>query len=360
VLVARMVPMLVFLLVGGATADRFSRRTVLVLSNAGSALTQGAVAVILLSGHYSLAVVSVLELLNGVLTAFTTPALRGLLPELVEKTRIRQANSLLGTVRNVAKIFGPSVSGLLVVAIGSGPAIAADAASFLVAALCLSRLPRSSRPVGKRDNVLRDIHEGWTQFRATPWLWPVSVAFCVVNLVQTGNWQILGPELTRQLAGPQTWGFVLSVRGVGLLLMGVVMYRLVVRRLLGFGLALSVLGALPLTVLGLHLSAPWLLAAAFVGGLGTSAFGIAWNTTVQEHVPIESLSRISSLDDLLSYICIPIGQLLVGPLAALFGGFPVALFGGLLYAVAALAPFAAPAVRRLPHRAVTTQVLPTR
>src|SRR5437764_7991095 len=54
VLVARMVPMLAFLLIGGATADRFSRRTVLVLSNTGSALTQGAVATVLLTGHYSL------------------------------------------------------------------------------------------------------------------------------------------------------------------------------------------------------------------------------------------------------------------------------------------------------------------
>jgi len=350
VLVARMAPMLVFLLIGGATADRFSRRTVLVLSNAGSALTQGAVAAILLTGHYSLAAVSVLELLNGVLTAFTRPALRGVLPELVEKTHIRQANSLLGTVRNAAKVFGPSVSGLLVVAVGSGPAIAADAASFLVAAICLARLPLSGH-VAARKNVLRDIHDGWNQFRTTPWLWPVAVAFCLVNLVQTGTWQILGPELTRQLSDTQTWGFVLSVRGLGLLLTGVVMYRLVVRRLLRFGLSAGVLGALPLTALGLHLHAPWLMTAAFVGGLGSSALGIAWDTSLQEHVPTQSLSRVSSLDDLLSYIAIPVGQLLVGPLSAVLGGFHLALVAGLVYALAALAPLASPAVRRLPHRA---------
>ncbi|WP_211770166.1 MFS transporter [Kutzneria sp. CA-103260] len=358
VLVARMVPLLVFLLIGGATADRFSRRTVLVLSNIGSALTQGAVAAVLLTGHYSLALVSVLELLNGVLTAFTTPTLRGVLPELVEKTQLRQANSLLGTVRNATKVFGPSVSGLLVVAVGSGPAIAADAASFLVAAVCLSRLPLSGHVSG-RKNVLRDIHDGWTQFRTTPWLWPVTVAFCLVNLVLTGTWQILGPELTRQLSDIQTWGFVLSVRGIGLLLMGVVMYRLVVRRLLRFGLLIGVLSTLPLITLGLHLHAPWLMAAAFIGGLGFSALGIAWDTSLQEHVPTQSLSRVSSFDDLLSYIAIPIGQLLVGPLSSLLGGFHLALFAGLLAAAAALAPLASPAVRRLPHHAADPQRTPT-
>ncbi len=351
VLVARMVPMLGFLLIGGATADRFSRRTVLVLSNVGSALTQGAVAAILLTGHYSLAAVAGLELLNGVLTAFTTPALRGVVPELVEKTQIRQANSLLGTVRNATKVLGPSVSGLLVVAVGSGPAIAVDAASFAIAAVCLARLPLSGHVVAAGKNVLGDIRDGWIQFRTTPWLWPVTVAFSLVNLVQTGTWQILGPQLTRQLSDTQTWGFVLSVRGIGLLLMGLVMYRLVVGRLLRFGLWAGAIGALPLIALGLRLNAPWLLTAAFVGGLGSSALGIAWDTSLQEHVPTESLSRVSSFDDLLSYIAIPVGQLLVGPLSSALGGFQVALIAGLLYAVAALAPLASRAVRRLPHQA---------
>jgi MFS family permease len=356
VLVARMVPLLVFLLIGGVTADRFSRRTVLVVSNTGSALTQGAVAVILLTGHYSLAAVSVLELLNGVLSAFTQPALRGVVPELVEKSQMQQANSVLGTMRNATKVFGPSVSGLLVVTLGSGPAIACDAASFLVAAVCMARLPLSGHVAARRKtNVLKDIHEGWTQFRGTPWLWAVTVAFCFVNMVQTGSWQILGPDLTKQLSGAQTWGFVLSARGVGLLLMGVLMYRLVARRLLRFGLLAGVVGALPLIALGLQLNAPWLITAAFVGGLGSSALGVSWETSLQEHVPTQTLSRVASFDNLLSYIAIPVGQLLVGPLSAVFGGFRLALFAGLFYVVAALAPLASSAVRQLPHSVTDRQ-----
>ena len=134
VLASRMIPLLAFLLIGGAVADRFSRRTVLVAANLGAGLTQGAVAAVLLTGHYSLGAVAGLEFLNGVLAAFSTPALRGVVPQLVAPDQLRQANSLLGSARNGTRILGPSVSGVLVVTAGSGAAVAIDAVTFLVAA----------------------------------------------------------------------------------------------------------------------------------------------------------------------------------------------------------------------------------
>ncbi|MDH6115251.1 MFS family permease [Kitasatospora sp. MAP12-15] len=350
VLTAHMVPMLAFLLLGGATADRFSRRTVLVAANLGSALTQGGVACLLLTGHYSLLLVALLEFLNGVLAAFTTPALRGVVPELVGKDRLRQANALLGSMRNATKILGPSVSGVLVVAVGSGPAIAFDAVSYLLAAGCLTRLSLGTAPAAPRSTTVpADIRDGWTEFRRIRWVWLVSLSFCLMNLVQTGTWQILGPQLTRQTSGEATWGFVLSARGLGMLVMSALMYRLVVRHLLRLGQLMSALIALPLLALGAHLHTPWLIAAAFVAGLGSSVAAISWDTSLQEHVPAHALSRVSSYDDLLSYLAIPIGQLSVGPLAQAFGGFRVITVTGVVYALAAVAPLASTAVRRLPH-----------
>ncbi|MEV4442020.1 MFS transporter, partial [Streptomyces sp. NPDC049577] len=177
VLAARMVPLLVFLLIGGATADRLSRRTVLVAANLGSALTQGAVAALLLTGHYALLPVAGLELLNGILAAFTTPALRGLLPELVGKSRLRQANALLGSVRNATKILGPSASGLLVVAAGGGPALAFDALTYLVAAGCLARLPLAAGTPPRSASLLADIREGWAEFRRIRWVCAGTLSF---------------------------------------------------------------------------------------------------------------------------------------------------------------------------------------
>ncbi|MFF3359732.1 MFS transporter [Streptomyces sp. NPDC002917] len=353
VLAAHMVPLLGFLLVGGATADRVSRRTVLIAANLGSGLTQAMVAALLLSGHYSLLAVSLLTFLNGLLAAFTTPALRGLVPELVARSDLQRANSLLATVTNGTKVFGPSICGVLVGSAGSGTAIACDALSYLVAAACLARLPATvgatAAAGADRSPLLRDLREGWAVFRGTAWVWPVTLSFCVVNLVQTGAWQILGPQLTEQLSGEAMWGFVLSARGVGMLLMSTVMYRLTVRYLARFGQLASVLGALPLLALGMRMGAPLLIAAAFTAGLGSAAAATAWDTSLQEHIPDGVLSRVAAYDDLLSYIAIPIGQLLIGPLAQRFGGFHVATAAALCYAGVVLLPLASPALRRLPH-----------
>ncbi|WP_433235013.1 MFS transporter [Streptosporangium sp. CA-135522] len=351
VLTAYMVPLLAFLLVGGATADRLPRRTVLVAANLGSALTQGSVAALLLTGRYALLPVAALGFLNGVLAAFTTPALRGIVPQLVSGDRIRQANALLGSVRNSTKILGPSLSGIAVAAAGGGPAIAFDALTYLLAVGCLARLSLTAAPTSPRPSsrMLADIRDGWTEFRRIRWVWTVSLCFCVVNLVQVGTWQILGPVLTKQLSGEAAWGFVLSARGVGMLVMSALMYRLVVRHLLRLGQLMSALGALPLLALGAHLHAPWLIAVAFVAGLGSSVAAVSWETSLQEHIPAHILSRVSSYDDLLSYIAIPIGQLGVGLLAHRFGDFQVAATAGIIYAAAAVLPLASAAVRRLPH-----------
>ncbi|MFF2811295.1 MFS transporter [Streptomyces sp. NPDC058000] len=350
VLAARMLPLLTFLLVGGATADRFRRRTVLVAANLGSAAAQGAVAGLLLTGHYALPSVAGLEVLGGVCAAFTSPALRGLVPELVGTAALRPANALLSTVRNAAKVLGPSLSGLLVVAVGSGPAITCDAVSYAVAAGCLARLPGGAGGHARVPVALwSGIRDGWREFRRVRWAGPATLSFFVINLVQTGTWQILGPALTERTAGRAAWGLVLSARGIGLLVSGAVLYRLAVGRLLALGQAASALGAVPLLVLGARWDAPWLIAGGFAAGLGVCVTGIAWDTSLQEHVPARALSRVAASSELLSYAAIPVGQLCVGPLARAYGGFRVVAVAGVVSAVAAVLPLASGAVRGLRH-----------
>jgi hypothetical protein len=239
---------------------------------------------------------------------------------------------------------------VLVVTVGSGAAVAIDAVTFLVAAACLTRLQlATSAPVAREAALFTDIRAGWRTFRSIRWVWIVTISSCLMNLVQTGSWQILGPELTKQTSSEATWGFVLSIRGLGLLVMSALMYRVVVRHLLRVGQLGGALGALPLLALGVRLGVPWLIVSAFVAGLGTSLSAISWETSLQEHVPGPVLSRVASYDDLLSYIAIPIGQLAVGPLADAYGGFRVATIAALTYTVVALLPLASRSVRQLPH-----------
>ncbi|WIX79121.1 MFS transporter [Amycolatopsis carbonis] len=349
VMAAHMVPLIGLVLVGGSVADRFPRATVVRVAHFGSGITQLGAAGVLLTGNYSLPVLVGTEFLNGVLTAFTTPALRGIVPQLVGRAELRQANSVLESARNVCKIAGPAVSGVLVAAANGGWALAADGASFLVAGVIFSALKLPPRVAHNAPGMLRGVREGWSYVRRVPWLWQIVAAFTVVNIAQTGVWQVLGPTIARGTIGEAPWGVVLSVRAAGVLVTGAVMYKIAAKRLLTLGQVCAALSAAPLVVLGTQPGFPLLAGAALLAGLGGGVANIAWTTTMQENVPDHLLSRVAAYDDFGSYLGIPLGQLSAGPLASAFGAGPVATGGGVLLATAALVPLLSPAVRKMRH-----------
>jgi MFS family permease len=104
---------------------------------------------------------------------------------------------------------------------------------------------------------------------------------------------------------------------------------------------------LPMLTLGLEPHVVPLVIAFFIAGIGMELFGLGWNLAMQEHVPDEMLSRAYSYDSLGSFIAIPIGQLVAGPLAVLFGIRETILAAGIIYAVVCLATLASRSVRDL-------------
>ena len=146
VLGVRTLALVVFLLVGGVVADRFSRIVVLQVSHVLTGLTQAVAATLIISGHATLTQLTVIEGINGAVSAFTMPAMMGVVPLVVERSRLQQANALLSFSRSGLSIIGPAVAGLLVVGVGPGWALAVDAVTYAVAIVCLSRvgLPRRS------------------------------------------------------------------------------------------------------------------------------------------------------------------------------------------------------------------------
>ncbi|RKT19818.1 putative MFS family arabinose efflux permease [Streptomyces sp. 1114.5] len=346
VLTSAMVPMVALIILGGGVADRLRRDTLLRLTSLGSGLAQAAVALCVFTGR-PIGYLMALAFVNGALQAFNGPAMSGIVPQLVDAESLQQANSLLATSRNAAAVLGPTLGGVLVATVGGGWAIAIDAASFFVCAACLTRvsLPdRAARPDGR---LLHELRLGWTYFRSTSWIWSVTAAFTVINAVQMGVWQVLGPVIAKQGIGPGPWGAVLSAKAVGLLLMSAVLIKLTVRRPLVTGLVWMSVAAAPLILLGAGSDAWWLGVGAFVAGLGTGFMGVVWDTMRHQHIPPEMMSRATSYDDFGSFAAIPVGQLAVIPLATLFGTTRVALVGGLLLLVVALLPITLVSVRRL-------------
>jgi MFS family permease len=347
VLAARQIPMILLLLVGGVIADRLPRHVVLVVSHLGAFLTQGTAAALLLSGHASVGALAVVEALNGSLSAFTFPAMQGVIPQVAPAEHLQQANALLGLVRNSVFTAGPALGGVLVATAGSGWAIAVDAASYAIAAAVFSRL---ALPHGDRlaaPNMLRELREGWGEFVSRTWLWVIVVAFGVLNAIQAGALFTLGPVVANATIGRAAWGIALAALAAGQFLGTVALLRLRFRFMLRAGMLGILALAPPIAVLGLAPHALPLIVLSLFAGVGSEIFGIGWETSLQQHVPIDKLSRVSSYDALGSFVAMPVGQLLAGPLAAALGLRQVLVGGAVLYVVVALATVAVPSVRNL-------------
>ncbi|WP_139977781.1 MFS transporter [Nocardioides litoris] len=353
VLAAHTVPMVVLLLWGGVLADRFPRTVVLQVSNLVSAATQGAIAALVVTGTAELWMLVALSAVHGTVSAAGLPAMASIMPSVVPREDLQRANALVSLVRSGLVVIGPTLGALLVVSVGPGWALAVDALTWLVAALLLGFVrvpPRERKDTGA--STLTELREGWSFVRSTPWLWVVVLAFGVLNMIHAGAWLTLGPLRAKETIGEQGWGLVLSAEAVGLLLMTLVMLRVPLQRPLLWGMVGVATLGLPIIVLGAHPSLALLVVAGLVAGAGTEVFGMGWNLAMQENVPDDMLSRVYSYDMLGSFVAMPVGQVLIGPVAVAFGYGEVLVVAGTVYVVLALLVLLSPAVRRLPRAAV--------
>ncbi|TQL67714.1 putative MFS family arabinose efflux permease [Nocardioides albertanoniae] len=349
VVAAHTIPMVVFLLIGGVIADRFPRRLVLQLSNVASALTQAAAATLIISGHAEIWQLVVLEAMNGTAMAMAFPAMQGMVPQLVAKKDLQPANLLLSMSRSTLTILGPSIAALLVVGVGAGWALAVDALTWLLAALFLLRVRIPPRPAdAEKTSALQDLRAGWTYFRSTTWLWVVVVAFAILNAIQSGGQQVLGPAYAKSSSiGVEGWGLGNSALAAGMLVMTIVLMRATIRRPLRAGMCGIMVFGLPFFALALWPQTVPFVVTMAVAGAGIEIFSLGWSLAMQENVPEEMLSRAYSYDALGSFVAMPVGQLLYGPLGAWFGARPVFLASGMLYVVVCLAVLSVPSVVRL-------------
>lgn len=110
VLAARSIPNVVFLLIGGVISDRLPRKVVLIVANTVSGLTQALAAVLVLSGHAQIWQLVVIEAVNGIASAFVLPAMMGILPSILDRSELPQANAVSGFARSIALIGGGAVA----------------------------------------------------------------------------------------------------------------------------------------------------------------------------------------------------------------------------------------------------------
>lgn len=360
VLAARTIPMIALLLYGGVIADRLPRTLVLQVSNVGSAVSQGAIAALVLSGHAEIWMLVVLSVVQGAVSGVAFPAMASVLPQLVPREQLQPANALVSLTRNGMMVLGPTIGALLVVSVGSGWALAVDAATWLLSALLL--LPVTLPPKvtsSEPADTVRELREGWTFFWATPWLWQVVVGFGLLNLIHHGAWFTLGPAIADDTIGRQGWGLVLSAEAAGFLLMTVVLLRVRLERPLLLGMLGVMMMAPPMLLLGVSPHLLGLVVAAFLAGVGTEVFGMGWNLAMQENIDDHLLSRAYSYDMLGSFIAMPVGQLAWGPLGEVFGNEPVLIASGIAYVAICALVLCSRSVRDLPRAPATPATIVT-
>lgn len=318
VLACAMVPKLLLLPVGGVVGDRFDARTVALTTDLVRCATQLLVAVQLLGGEPSLAVIAGAEVVGGAAAAFSMPTNAPLVTGTVAPEALQRANAAMSVAVSASRLAGPALAGTLVLTVGAGWAFVLDAATFATSAALLLAVRVKRVPV-PRGALLADLREGWREVRSRDWYWTSLVGHSAWNAA-AAVLMTLGPgiALTR-MGGTAVWMVFLQVGAVGFLLGALLADRLKPRRpVLTANLGLATY-ALPLLLLAVPAPAPVTIAAYGIAQAGLGFLSPVWQTAVQRAVPAHALARVTSYDWLLSLGAMPLGYALAPVAASAWG-----------------------------------------
>ncbi|MFB7359117.1 MFS transporter [Streptomyces gardneri] len=358
VAMARFLPLVLFLLIGGAVADRIPRHRVMVAANALNCVSQAVFAVLVLSGGAQIWQMMLLTALCGTGQAFFNPAAEGMLLTSVTGEQAGRAFAVYRMAMHGAGIGGAALGGALVAFVGPGWVLAIDALAFAVAGGLRAFLDVSGTPErAPSGGLFADLREGWQEFVGRPWLWSIVAQFSVVVGLIGAVEAVFGPLVARdELGGARPWGIALAAYGVGTVAGAVLMTRWKPRRLLFVGTLCVFPIALPSAALAVPLDVVGLTAAMFISGMAIEVFGVSWMTALHQEIPEEKLSRVSAYDWFGSTALLPLSTALAGPAESAFGRSE-ALWGAaaLMVFVTALV-LLVPDVRNLTRRPHTKEV----
>ena len=338
--VATTAPWLLFGLVAGGLVDRVDRRRVLVFVNALRAAALALLAFVVFVDAASLPLLYAVSFALGTAETFVDSAVPTLVPSVVPRDRLDDANGRLAVAQTVNNEFaGPPLGGFLY-GVAATAAFVVNAAAFALAAFLAALVRGSFRPSEPTGQPLRGaIAEGLR------WLWrqrllrTLGAMVAVLTLVDTAWYSIFVLYALEVLgASGVTFGILLAAGAVGSVTGGVIAGR--VSRKLGAGstlLAAVLVAALAQLAIGLTSSVVLAGAMLAAGGLTFTVWNVLTLSLRQTLVPDELLGRINSAYLFLGFGAMPLGALLGGVVANAFGLRAPFLLGAPLLVAAALA-----------------------
>jgi MFS family permease len=331
-------PMLLLAPVGGAVADRFVRRRVLLGTQAASGLLALVLGLLVVTGTAALWHVYVLAGLLGVVAAIDAPARQAFVSEMVDTPDLANAVGLNSASFHAGRLLGPGVAGLLIHWFGTGPVFLINAASFGAVLVSLSRMSVVAlRPVPAPDRSPGQIRAGLAYVRGRP---DLMLVMAIVGMVGTFglNFQLTTALMARLVfdKGAGEYGLLGSVMAIGSLTGGLLAarrenprLRLVVGSTLAFGVTAVVASLMP----------TYGLFAVSLVPVGLSALTLMTtaNATVQLATDPRMRGRVMAL-----YLAIfmggtPIGAPLIGWVGETFGARYTIGLGGIVSILTGLA-----------------------
>jgi MFS family permease len=328
------IPTLVLAPIAGVLVDRWDRHRILVVTQVLSMLQSAALAVLTLTGRITVMDILVLQVAQGIINAFDTPARQSFVVQMVEQREdLPNAIALNSSMVNASRILGPSIGGIIIAAVGEGWCFAIDAVSYLAVIASLMAMQVVRRPLAIRTTRMGE--ELATGFRYVFRFLPVRWALLLLSLVSIMGmpYTVLMPAISATVlhGGAHTLGFLMTASGVGALVGALYLAsrhsvvglgRLMVLSTAAFGAGLvcfSFSRTLWLSLLVLP-----------VVGAGMMVTMAATNTIIQTVVPEELRGRVMAFYTMAFLGTAPIGSLLAGVAADRIGTQRTILLGGVL------------------------------
>ncbi len=328
------IPTLVLAPFSGVLVDRWNRHRILVATQVLSMLQSLALAVLALAGIITVTEILVLQVAQGIINAFDTPARQAFVIEMVERREdLPNAIALNSSMVTGSRIIGPTIGGILIAAFGEGWCFMVDAISYIavIASLLAMRLDGGRALPVRRASALEELREG---VQYVSGFVPARTVLLLLALVSTMGmpYMVLMPAVASGVlhGGPHTLGFLMTASGVGAL--AGAMYLAARPSVLGLGRAIAV----ATTTFGVGLAAfalshtLWLsLVLLPIAGGGFMVQTAATNTILQTIVDERLRGRVMAFYAMAFLGTAPIGSLVAGVVASRIGVQMTIFLGGL-------------------------------
>jgi MFS family permease len=330
---AGQIPVLVLGPFAGVWVDRLDRHRVLVVTQVLSMVQSFWLALLALRGTITVNDVIWLNLFQGAINAFDTPARQAFVIEMVEaREDLVNAIALNSSLVNGARLIGPSIAGIVIAAVGEGYCFLIDGISYMAVVASLLAMHVTHKALPERRGVLAELHEGW---RYVVEFQPIRAILLLLSLISLVGmpYTVLMPIFAGSIlhGGPHTLGFLMAASGVGALIGAATLAAR--KSVVGLGRLIPITAAVFGTGLIAFATSRWLwlsLALLVVTGFGMMQEMASSNTILQTIVSDEKRGRVMSFYSMAFQGVAPFGSLLAGAVAGKIGAPRTLDIGGVL------------------------------